>query len=45
MLDVNIEVEADQDHRKEAQHLSNLEASANNVDLRDTQHKMGNAQH
>ena len=44
-LDVNTEAEADQDHGKEAQHLSNLEASANDVDLRDTQHKMGNAQH
>ena len=43
--DVNIEAEADQDHGKEAQHLSNLEVSANDVDLRDTLHKMGNAQH
>ena len=43
--DVNKEAEADQDHGKEAQHLSNLEASANDVGLRDTQHKMGNAQH
>ena len=44
-MDINIEAEADQGHGKEAQHLSNLEASANDVDLRDTQHKMGNAQH
>ena len=43
-LDVNKEAEADQDHGKEA-NLSNLEASANDVALRDTQHKMGNAQH
>ena len=44
-LDVNIEAVADQDHGKEAQHPSNQEVSANDVDLRDTQHQMGNAQH
>ena len=43
--DVNKKAEADQDHGEEAQHLSNLEASANDAALRDTQHKMGNAQH
>ena len=36
---------SDQDHGKEAQHPSNLEASVNHVDLRDTLHKMGNVQH
>ena len=43
--DVTIEALADQDHGKEAQHLSNHEVNANDADLRDTQHQMGNAQH
>ena len=43
--DVKIEAIADQDHGKEAQHLSNHEVSANDADLRDTQHQTGNAQH
>ena len=43
-MDTNTEAAADQDPEKEAQNPSNLKASANDVDLRSTQHQMGNAQ-
>ena len=43
-MDTNTEAAADQDQGKEAQNPSNQKASANDVDLKSTQHQMGNAQ-